>query len=40
MRPLAAEGRERPEADAVRRLSAEVDELFRCLGLDIDAEGR
>jgi MerR family transcriptional regulator/heat shock protein HspR len=40
MRPLAAEGRERPEADAVRRLSAEVDELLRCLGLDIDAEGR
>lgn len=34
MRPLVDEGRQRPQTDLARRLSAEFDELFTALGLD------
>lgn len=33
IRPLVAEGRQRSQTDLARRLSAELDELFRTLGL-------
>jgi MerR family transcriptional regulator/heat shock protein HspR len=34
IRPLVAEGRQRSQTDLARRLSAELDELFRTLGLN------
>jgi MerR family transcriptional regulator, heat shock protein HspR len=33
IRPLVAEGRQRSQTDLARRLSAELDELFRTLGI-------
>ncbi len=33
IRPLVAEGRQRSQTDLARRLSAELDELFRTLGM-------
>ncbi len=33
IRPLVAEGRQRTQTDLARRLSTELDELFRTLGL-------
>lgn len=34
IRPLVAESRQRAQSDLARRMSAELDELFRALGLD------
>ncbi len=33
IRPLVAESRQRSQSDVARRMSAELDELFRTLGL-------
>lgn len=34
IRPLVAESRQRSQSDLARRMSAELDELFRTLGMD------
>jgi len=34
MRPLVVESRQRQQNDLARRMTAELDELFRALGLD------